>query len=340
MKIAYVEGTLSARSLKKLAKINEIIEYYQELGYKLTLRQLYYQLVGRDLLVNKLAEYTKLGDLVKKGRMCGLVDWDAIVDRNRVPKIPYSVEDVEDAIVDAADTYRIDRMEDQESYVEVWVEKDALSEILYQITSEYSIRLMVNRGFSSTTAMHDAFIRFRRRQRDGLRTTILYVGDHDPSGLYMMTDIQNRLEEFGVHNVDIVPVCLTKEQIEEYDLPPNPAKLTDPRAKWYIETHGKESWEVDAVDPQELSRLITTQIKSLVDIDKYEEVVARESKERAILRNLPVEREKRTSTIKHIESELIELEDQIANINDENDEDSAMLELRKSELERVLELLK
>jgi len=113
-----------------LSKVVEILNDYDRQGYKLTLRQLYYQLVTRNVIPNALSEYEKLGNLVVKGRMSGVIDWDAIEDRIRIPKLPYSVNDVEDAILDTAKTYRIDRMRNQPTYIEMWVEKDALSSVL------------------------------------------------------------------------------------------------------------------------------------------------------------------------------------------------------------------
>ena len=247
MKEAYRDDLhLSKKNIERLHLVNSILEEYRLEGYTLTLRQLYYQLVSRDVIPNKQAEYKKLGTLLTKGRMAGVVDWDAIEDRVRMPKLPYYSRDIEDALQDTVDQYRLDRQANQGVYIEVWCEKDALSQVLYRVTSEYHIRLMVNRGYSSTTAMHDASKRFYRNSYKDL--FILYVGDHDPSGLDMLRDIEDRLREFGI-SVKVVPVALTREQIDEFNPPPNPAKITDPRAGWYIEEHGDVSWEVDALPP-------------------------------------------------------------------------------------------
>jgi hypothetical protein len=183
---------LSKQNKEQLKLINEIIEEYAQEGYKLTLRQLYYQLVSRDIIANKVQEYAKLSTLLVKGRMAGVVDWEAIEDRIRVPFLPYWVHDVEDAISDTIDQYRLNRQDGQEVYIELWVEKDALSGVLKRITSEFHINLMVNRGYSSCTAMHDAYKRFKIQEDDGKEVVILYLGDHDPSGLDMVRDIKER----------------------------------------------------------------------------------------------------------------------------------------------------
>ncbi len=142
---------LSKTNQAMLLKVNDIIEEYQDEGYKLTLRQLYYQLVSRDIIPNQQKEYAKLSKLLVNGRMGGVVDWDAIEDRLRQPHIPYWVNGIDSAINDTVEQYRLDRMKNQDVYIEVWVEKDALSGVLKIITEEYHIRLMVNRGYSSCT---------------------------------------------------------------------------------------------------------------------------------------------------------------------------------------------
>ena len=121
---------------------------------------------------------------------------------------------------------------------------------------------MVNRGYSSVSAMYDAY---NRLQDDDV---ILYFGDHDPSGMDMIRDVRERLYEFGIH-IEVIPVALTMEQIKKFNPPPNPAKITDPRAKWYIEKYGKTSWELDALPPKELIRLAENAVKSIINIDLY-----------------------------------------------------------------------
>jgi len=273
---------LSKANKQRLEQINEIIVRYAAQGYRLTLRQLYYQLVSQALIPNKVTEYAKLSKLLVNGRMGGEVDWDSIEDRLRVPKIPYWVTGVAGAIKDTIDQYRLNRMEGQDNYIEVWCEKDALSNVLYRVTEEYHIRLMVNRGYSSCTAMHDAYERLDARS--DLKSYILYLGDHDPSGLDMVRDIRDRLDGFGVEDVEVIHVAITREQIDEHNPPPNPAKVTDPRAGEYIAQHGDTSWEVDALNPETLHELLVNEIVELIDRDKYEAVLEREEEDKEKLR--------------------------------------------------------
>lgn len=262
---------LSRSNKIMLETINDILEEYKNDGYVLTLRQLYYQLVSKDIIPNNDKEYAKLSNILKKGRMAGIVDWSAIEDRVRVPKLPYWVKGVKEAIKDTIEQYRINRMAGQDRNIEIWVEKDALSNVLYRVSSKYHIRLMVNRGYSSVSAMYDAYNRLNSGD------VILYFGDHDPSGMDMIRDVKDRLAEFGI-DVDVRPIALTMEQIKKFNPPPNPAKITDPRAKWYIEKYGKTSWELDALPPRELIRLAENAVEEIIDIDTYNAMLEEEKK--------------------------------------------------------------
>ncbi len=279
------KASLVPKNLERVETINGIISEYAADGYKLTLRQLYYQLVSRDIVPNKDSEYSKLSSILVKARMSGLVDWDAIEDRIRVPRLPYWVEGIEGAISDTIDQYRLDRMLDQGVYIELWVEKDALSGVLSRVTDYYHIRLMVNRGYSSCTAIYNASKRFLPYEEQGKKTFILYLGDHDPSGLDMVRDIEERLSEFKV-SPTVIPVGLTMGQIKEHNPPPNPAKITDPRAKWYIEKHGNVSWEVDALNPKTLHSLVRAQIHYLIDLDLFNEMIEQEADDKERLKDL------------------------------------------------------
>lgn len=279
-----------------LQQINKVLEEYQQDGYVLTLRQLYYQLVTKNLIRNLDKEYKKLGHLLKEGRMAGLVDWEAIEDRLRVPYLQYHVDDVEAALQDTIDQYKLDRMKGQSVYIEVWVEKDALSSVLKRVTDHYGVKLMVNRGYSSASAMHDAYMRFQRAMDNEQQVRVLYLGDHDPSGLDMIRDIRARILEFmgleGLEYTDekedfhVVPIALTKEQIEEHNPPTNPAKITDSRAGWYIAEHGGVSWEVDALPPKVLHELLKQQIEERIDVEKFRKCLDQEEKDKERLQDI------------------------------------------------------
>lgn len=299
-----VKLRLNHANKARLKIINDIIAEYLADGYKLTLRQLYYQLVSRDIIPNKQSEYAKVGNLLKKGRMAGVIDWDAIEDRLRRPQIPYWVHGVEDALKDTIRQYRLNRLDDQDVYIEVWSEKDALSGILYRVTSKYQVNLVINRGYGSITAIYDAYKRFKTQIAAGKTTHLLYFGDHDASGLDMVRDIKDRMLQFfmsGLLSVlrdrefktndekvewygnylakvfTVEHVGLTTDQVGEFNPPPNPAKESDPRFKWYQREYGNSSWEVDALEPAVLTDLLSTAIEDQIDLGMYESVLRQET---------------------------------------------------------------
>ena len=282
-KIAYLDPkNLRPATRELLSDITAVVEDLAGQGYVLTLRQLYYQLVTKNILANKTTNYSKLSTILKDARMCGQIDWATIEDRLRIPKIPAQWDTIQDGVLSLTSQFRLDRHEGQDNYVEVWVEKDALSGILEPITDKYHVRLMVNRGYSSVSAMQKASVRFDESNRDN---TILYLGDHDPSGLDMDRDIKDRLYEFGV-DVEVKRIALTMEQIEKYSPPPNPTKFTDPRSSGYQEEYGDDSWELDALTPKVLDELVSSEIEELIDMEKYDEIIVTEEEQKEKLQEL------------------------------------------------------
>jgi len=289
LKIAYTNPkNIRPATRKLLDQIMIILDEYANDGYKLTLRQLYYQLVTKLAIDNTLRMYAKLSTILKDARMCGQVDWDVIEDRVRIPQIPNEFDDMKDLMNNSIYWYRKDRHRGQKNYVEVWVEKDALSGVLLPITEKYHVHLMVNRGYSSVSAMHDAAIRFQHAIDEDKDCTILYLGDHDPSGLDMIRDISDRLLTFGA-DVNVKQIALTMEQIKQYNPPPNPAKEDDPRAKEYIEQFGEISWELDALKPQVLVKLLQKNLELLIDMGMYNEIISEEEEEKGKLAKLVVD---------------------------------------------------
>ncbi len=288
MKESFRKVKLGKKNLETLSQANTIIEEYAEMGYTLTLRQLYYRLVTKNIVKNEQREYSRLIKILTEGRMSGMVDWDGIEDRVRVPRMAAYESDPKSAVIKAANHFRLNRQEGQKNHVELWVEKDAISNILKVKTNYYGIYLMVNRGFSSTTAMYEAANRMKRAVEDGKECHILYLGDHDPSGLYMaVKDIPERLNEaFGVP-VNVDHIGITISQVREYNPPPNPAKITDTRSAWYMKQFGKVSWEVDALEPPILHSIIDSKVSSLMDMEMFNEVMSREDDLRNEIRKMP-----------------------------------------------------
>jgi len=263
--------------------VNIILQDYHSQGYKLTLRQLYYQLVAQDTIPNNTKEYSRLSQTCVIGRMNGLIDWDMIEDRIRIPYLEYYANSPQDAIEDILRQYKRDRQEGQPKHIEIWTEKDAVSNILKRISKKFHVRLMINRGYSSCSAMYQTYNRFYNIDKEQV---ILYVGDHDPSGLDMLRDIQERLYEFGALNFKLIPVALTMSQINQFKPPPNPTKISDPRAKWYINKFGNTSWELDALSPKTLETVIKVAVISCLDISQYNNIVKQENKDKTKLEDI------------------------------------------------------
>lgn len=283
MKQLFIDKKFGSERSDLIEKANTIITEYQDAGYRLTLRQLYYQFVSRNWITNTERSYKNLGNCISDARLAGLIDWEAIEDRVRVPRMASEWNDVESLVESAIAAYRLPRWKGQDNYVELWVEKDALAGVLEPLSITYHVTLMVNRGYSSQSAMYESALRFKRaRNTTKAKLHLLYLGDHDPSGEDMVRDVADRLSTFGVP-VNVRKIALTMAQVEQYNPPPNPAKMSDSRAQAYVDQHGAESWEVDALPPNVLEELIRDAIEALFDADLMEEIKAREEKDKDAL---------------------------------------------------------
>lgn len=283
MRTQFIEHRFSAQKEVLVTLCDQIVSDYQAQGFRLTLRQLYYVLVARNTLPNVPRSYPNLSSLISDARLAGRIDWDAIEDRIRIPVHPPEFANLEDLVQAALASFRLPRWEGQTHYVELWVEKDALAGVLQPLALESHATLLVNRGYSSTSAMYDAHTRFAEKEAQGYDCTLFYLGDFDPSGEDMVRDISDRFIMFGV-DVAVQKLALTKAQIHQYNLPPNPAKRTDPRARAFIARHGASSWEVDALPPEILQQIIRRAFEGVLDRSLLEKVLAREATEKDTLR--------------------------------------------------------
>jgi hypothetical protein len=282
-RIAYIDKRLSANKLKVIATANAIITEYRQKGFVLTLRQLYYQFVARDLIANNQQEYAKLGGIINDGRMVGLIDWNDIIDRTRnVREVPHWSNPTQ--IVNAVATqFRIDKWSTQPYRIEVWIEKDALAGVVERVCTDLDIPYFSCRGYTSQSEMWVGAMRMKSYFKAGQTPMVLHFGDHDPSGKDMSRDILERIELF-MGGIEFQRLALNWDQIEEYQPPPNPAKISDSRAKAYIAEFGDDSWELDALEPEVIVGLIQTTVESLRDEDRWVEKVAEEDVHRTLLR--------------------------------------------------------
>lgn len=275
MREAFIDKEFRNNTLRVIDAANDIIDTYLEQGLRLTLRQLYYRFVATDLLSNTQQSYNRLGSIVNDARLAGHIDWDAIEDRGRNLQSWSTWRDPAAAVRSIRRQYRIDKWTLQDYRVEVWVEKQALEAIVERGCGKREAKHIACKGYMSQSEMYVAAKRFERYQANGQMPVIIHLGDHDPSGIDMTRDIDDRLALFGIP-MEVNRIALNMDQVDEYEPPPNPAKMTDSRYAGYITRFGSHSWELDALEPQVLIQLITDTIDSYVDEDAWQERQAEE----------------------------------------------------------------
>lgn len=272
--VAYIPKNFRSSTLAIIEQANQIINEYQSAGYSLTLRQLYYQFVSRDLIANKQTEYKRLGSIINDARLAGLIDWEAIEDRTRNLQKTSTWSSPNDILQSAASSYKSDLWKNQEHYVEVWIEKDALVGVIEQPCELWRVPFFACRGYTSQSEQWEAGQRLGNQINRGKTVHVLHLGDHDPSGLDMTRDNDDRLRMFIDEDSDgsqfnIHRLALNMNQVRKYNPPPNPAKDTDSRFEEYRRVHGSKSWELDALNPQVISTLIETNIKEFIDFSQW-----------------------------------------------------------------------
>lgn len=279
MKEAFEAHNFREKTLELIGLMDHILTEYAQQGYVLTVRQLYYQMVARDYIPNNLRSYKRLVNHCANARKAGLLDWGRLHDTARRTIYPSSWSSPKSILTSAANQFRLDRWEGQSERVFVMVEKEALSGILAGPCEDLHVRLYPNRGYTSLSFAYNVGRMIKwMDEDDDLNVHIIYLGDHDPSGMDMDRDIGDRLSMFSRYTpFTFERIALTMEQIEEYDPPPDPAKLTDSRAPEYIYNYGHESWELDALQPGVLVSLVTEKIEEHIDQDIWDETMEREA---------------------------------------------------------------
>jgi hypothetical protein len=287
MKEQFINWNPRGASLELVTTAEAICLDWAGQGYDLTVRQLYYQLVSRDVIANNLQSYKRLVGLLDNARLAGLIDWSHIVDRTRnVYRTQGADTTPADAIQSMAGSYSLPRWDNQPNHVEVWVEKEALSGIIETAAREVAINYFACRGYVSQSEMYDSGRRFGRIARRK-PVHVIHLGDHDPSGLDMTRDITARLAMFSYGgNVTVTRVALNMDQIEQYGPPPNPAKQTDARFEAYAAEYGDESWELDALAPSVIHDLIVGAVRPLMDQDAWDAVEQQEAEDRERLQTV------------------------------------------------------
>lgn len=255
-----------------------------------TLRQLHYRLVSIGM-TNSLNHYKRVVNAMIYARWEGLLNFYSFLDHDREtlgftdykPTSPELQQEKAESQVRAwMKTYYKNRWENQDNYVEVFIEKKALQGVFAEPCNEWDVALNPCKGYPSLTFLFDAKERFHEAYEAGKNPIMLYFGDHDPSGDDIPRSIKDNLWNMGLPEIEIKRIALTKDQVIEWNLPPAPTKSTDTRS---VNWDGLGQVELDAVMPEDLTELCIESIKDCFDEGMYEDLIIEEDEEREEFQN-------------------------------------------------------
>jgi hypothetical protein len=271
---------------------NRILSEYE---YPLTLRQVYYRLVSQNTIPNTKSAYNSLSKMLVKAREVEDIDEERIEDRARqaiesragYPSPSVFVQTMKAWFENSWQRYSLDLWTSQSFFVEIWVEKDALSSVFAHIAAPFRVTVCPSRGYASYTYIKRMAVDHRFSKAKARPIVILHFADHDPSGLNMTDDLRKRFSKYSLDKIVTVKrIALTIEQIREYDLQPNPVKRADPRAEKYRRQFGDKCWELDAMEPKDLQRTVEEALNQHIDKKSWEKGLARERKDKNKLQSL------------------------------------------------------
>jgi hypothetical protein len=250
------------RSLLLVAAMCDIAEATQPI----TGRGVGYKLFARGLIPSMAnSEMQRVYRLLKEAREQGDIPWEWIVDETRrIERTPTWDNPAEYARC-VARSYRRDFWNQQPVRCEVWSEKGTVRGVLQPVLDEYAVGFRVMHGFASATAVYDA-----AQDDDGRELIVLYVGDYDPSGMFMSAvDLPKRLSEYGGNHITLKRIALTREQVRGLPSFPAADKKKDKRYEWFARNYGSRCWELDAMDPNDLRACVEEAIKELIEPEAW-----------------------------------------------------------------------
>jgi len=262
--------------------VNDVLSQYT---IKLTLRQIFYRLVAGYGYPNTKSAYIQLSSQLVKAREKGDVDATKFEDRSREflggdfrfnsleEFVTYRFE----TFLDSPNCYARKLWSSQPEYVIVFVEKDALSRVISMVADEkYNVTTCPSKGYASYTYINEAL----GTLPEDKEITVLHFADHDPSGFDMTRDLDERFSEYSDLDITVERIALNYDQVQHYELPPNPTKPADPRFEGYIAEYGNECWELDAIEPVELQRMVSEAIESHIDFNIWNQTWEQMEQER------------------------------------------------------------
>jgi hypothetical protein len=246
----------------------------------ITIRHLFYRLVGLNVIPKTELAYKGLCGHLSRWRKSGEVPWKAFSDSTRWHIKPLMFDGIADALKRTQETYRRDLWATQPTYLEVWVEKDAIAGVIDDVTEAFGVPLFVCRGFASLSSMYSASETFKEAQSNGKDVTICHLGDYDPSGHAAADAIERTFRETFGCTINFERIAILPEHIEQFSLPTRPTKQSDSRARNW---RGSECVELDSMPPTELRSLVENAITSRIDSYEWEQLKNIEWEERATL---------------------------------------------------------
>jgi hypothetical protein len=228
------------------------------------------------------SEMQRVYRLLKEAREEDIIPWEWIVDETRELERVSTWANPAAYARGVARSYRRDFWQQQPVRVEVWSEKGTVRGVLGPVLDSYAVGFRVMHGFSGATTVHDV-----AEDDDGRDLIVLYVGDLDPSGMYMSAeDLPNRLAKYDGDHVMLKRIALTRTHVRGLPSFPATDKKLDTRYKWFRVNHGDQCWELDAMDPNDLRACVEEEIKALIEPIAWSRCTAVNEAEQESLRTI------------------------------------------------------
>lgn len=287
---------------------SSLANFFEPRGITPTLRTMFYRLYSLKMIPNTKSAYQQLIKQSVRARKEGLISFDSFADGAKRAVIGNYRESYEDPLDDAKSwvkyiktmkeqsTYEIGKWYNQKHYVECWIEKDAMADTFRTFLADQGVYIAVNKGYSSWTFLYDNAKRLLEQQNKGKEIHVLYFGDFDPSGLDMeQGHLVDALSFFGLENIDLQRICITLDQIQQFNLPEIPEAgetvekaKRDPRYQKFIAEHGRlilvELDAMLALAPDDFKTIVQASVDQYFDEDVYDEVQELEERNAEIKR--------------------------------------------------------
>jgi hypothetical protein len=250
---------MAQRSLDLIEAMRSVAEAVQPI----TGRGVGYKLFNSLGLIPSMAksEMQRVYRLLREARERRIIPWEWIVDETRSLERTSTWSDPAEYASCVARSYRRDFWDQQPVRCEVWSEKGTVRGVLAPVLDQYAVGFRVMHGFSSATAVYEAAC-----HNDGRKLVVLYVGDFDPSGMFIsQVDLPNRLCGYGGHHITLRRIALTRAQVTELPSFPATDKRKDPRYRWFHTNYADRCWELDAMDPNDLRDCVEQAIMDLIE---------------------------------------------------------------------------